>query len=131
MGILLMIHSIVRWLVVGAAVIALVVFALTWLRRQQTSGDRRMMQIFLSLLDTQVLLGIMLIVWMGVASGEWPMYRIEHAVTMLIALAVAHLSARWKRAESPLRSRNYLLTTLGALVLIAAGISRLPQGWLG
>lgn len=131
MGILLMVHSIVRWLVVGAALIALVIFALTWLRRQQTNSDRRMMVIFLSLLDTQVLLGLVLILWMGLSSGQWPMYRIEHAVTMLLALAIAHVSARWKTAASVVRARNYLFVVLGTFVLIAAGVSRLPQGWLG
>ena len=44
MNILLMIHSILRWVILLVAVIAIVVFLVSWLRRSQLQGvDRGLM----------------------------------------------------------------------------------------
>ncbi|HZS06616.1 MAG TPA: hypothetical protein VFD58_17395 [Blastocatellia bacterium] len=130
MRLLLNIHSIVRWLVVLAAVLSVVVFAVSWLNRErENTTDRKMMAAFLGLLDTQVLLGIILLVWFGVSGSGFLRYRLEHAFTMLLAVVLGHVSARWKNADAPVRARNYLLVVLGVLLLIWVGVSRLPQGW--
>jgi len=130
MQILLMIHSIVRWLIVIVAVVAAVKFALGWLRGGVFKGmDRGLSSGFSGLIDLQTALGIIFLVWSGLAGAGFPMYRIEHTVTMLIAAAVAHLSAKWKNAEDKIRFRNSLFIVLDVLIIIFIGVARLPGGW--
>ncbi|MFN8384446.1 MAG: hypothetical protein U0V02_21080 [Anaerolineales bacterium] len=130
MNILLMIHSIVRWLIVLVAVVAVVKFALGWLRGGEFKGmDRGLSSGFSGLLDLQVTLGLILMIWTGLAGVGFPMFRIEHATTMIIAAVVAHLPARWKKATDSIRFRNTLFCVLGALLLVYVGVMRLPGGW--
>jgi hypothetical protein len=127
MNILLMIHSILRWVILLVAVIAIVVFLVGWLRRSQLQGvDRGLMSGFSGLMDLQATLGIVLLVWSGLAGVGFPRYRLEHALIMILAAVVAHLSARWKNAEEPIRYRNYFLIILASLALVLIGISVLP-----
>ena len=127
MNILLMIHSILRWVILLVAVIAIIVFLVSWLRRSQLQGmDRGLMSGFSGLMDLQATIGIVLLVWSGLAGLGFPRYRIEHGVIMVLAAVVAHLSARWKNADEPLRYRNYFLTILASLVMVLIGISVLP-----
>ncbi len=130
MGILLMIHSILRWLIVIVAVAAIVKFAWGWLRGGAFKGmDRGLVSGFSGLVDLQVTLGIIFLVWSGLAGAGFPMFRIEHAVTMTIAAVVGHLSMRWKNAGDTLRFRNSLFVVIGVLVIIIVGVAQLPGGW--
>lgn len=127
MNILLVIHSILRWVILLVAVIAIVVFLVSWLRRSQLQGvDRGLMSGFSGLMDLQATLGIVLLVWSGLAGVGFPRYRLEHGLIMVLAAVVAHLSARWKNADAPLRYRNYFLIILASLVLVLIGIAVLP-----
>ncbi len=130
MNILLVTHSYLRWLVLLVAVIAVVKFVMGWLRSgEYKSMDRGLASGFSGLLDLQVTLGLILMVWTGLTDIGFPMFRIEHATTMIIAAVVAHLPARWKNAEDKVRFRNTLFCILGALLLIYVGVMRLPGGW--
>lgn len=131
MNILLMIHSIVRWLIVIVASITVIKFALGWLRGGAFSGmDRGLASAFSGLIDLQVLLGFIFFFWNGFAAGiGFPLYRIEHMAIMLVAAVVAHLPVRWKNAEDKLRFRNTLFVALDVLILIFIGVSLLPRGW--
>jgi uncharacterized membrane protein YphA (DoxX/SURF4 family) len=130
MNIILMLHSILRWIILLVAVIAVVKFALGWLGGGQfKSMDRGLMSGFSGLMDLQALLGVMLLLWTGSATEiGFPMYRIEHAITMIVAAVVAHLPARWKNADDKTRFRNALFVVIGVVALILAGISSLPGG---
>lgn len=129
MNILLMLHSILRWIILLVAMAAIVKFALGWLRGGAFSGmDRGLMSGFSGLMDLQVTLGIVFLLWSGFTDVGFPMYRIEHGVTMIIAAVVGHLSARWKKADDRTRFRNNLFIIIAALVLILVGISTLPGG---
>jgi hypothetical protein len=130
MNILLIGHSHLRWLVLLVAVLAVVKFAVGWLRGSEFKGmDRGLAAGFSGAMDVQATLGLILFIWMGVAGMGFPMYRIEHAVTMIIAAVVAHLPARWKNAADNIRFRNTLFCILGALLLVYVGVMRLPGGW--
>ena len=131
MEILFKAHSGLRWLVLLVAVISIVAFLLTWLRQSRDSpADRKLMAAFTGILDLQTLLGIILLLWSGLGAGTgFPRYRLEHAFTMLLAVVLAHLSAKWKNASAALRARNYLFIVLGCLLLVYLGVQRLPQGW--
>ena len=127
MSILLMIHSILRWVILIVAAIAIVVFLVSWLRRSQLQGvDRGLMSGFSGLMDLQSTIGIVLLIWGGLDGIGFPRYRVEHGLIMVLAAVVAHLSARWKNAQEPLRYRNYFLIILASLVLVMIGISVLP-----
>jgi len=129
--ILLILHSAWRWVLVIVALIALVFFLIEWLRNREFSfSDRRLMLIYTATLDIQVLLGLILILWSGLTTAiGFPMYRIEHAVTMIIAVIVAHLNTRWRDAPMPARARTFFLLTLASLAIIILGVARLPAGW--
>lgn len=127
---LLLIHSYLRWLIVVVAIAAIVKFALGWLRGGAFKGmDRGLASGFSGLIDLQVTLGLIFLFWTGFTGVGFPMIRIEHATTMIIAAVVAHLPARWKSAADKIRFRNTLFCILGALLLIYAGVMRLPGGW--
>jgi hypothetical protein len=127
MSVLLTIHSVVRWLIVIVAVITAVKFAIGWLRGGAFSSiDRRLISGFNGLIDLQVTIGLVLLIWSGLAGAGFPMYRIEHAVTMFIAAVVAHLPVRWKNADDKTRFRNSLFIILDTLIIIYIGVVRLP-----
>jgi hypothetical protein len=50
---------------------------------------------------------------------------------MIVALVIAHMSARWKGAEAALWARNTLAVAAAVLVLMIVGVALLPQGWAG
>jgi hypothetical protein len=132
LNVLLEVHSLVRWIIVAISLIALVWFVLVWLRGlRNEQADRGLMAAFSGLIDVQVLLGVIYILWSGFAGAGFPRYRLEHAVTMIVAAVVAHLSARWRQADAPIRARNNAALIVLVLVIVAVGVSLLPQGWLG
>ena len=128
MPVLLTIHSYLRWLIVIVAIIAAVKFAIGWLRGGAfQSMDRGLTSGFSGLIDLQVTLGIIYLIWNGLAVEGFPAFRIEHAITMIIAAAVAHLPARWKNAEDKTRFRNSLFIVLDVLIIIFIGVVILPK----
>ena len=129
MNILLMAHSGIRWLVLLIAVIAIVKFLIGWLQGSQFKGmDRGLMAGFNGLMDLQMTLGIILLIWSGVSGVGFPLFRILHGLIMIAAAVVAHMSARWKNADDITRFRNNLFLIAGSLILILIGISILPGG---
>lgn len=130
MDILLMVHSIIRWLIVAVGLIALVKFAIGWLGNGRFSGmDRGLTSGFSGLMDLQALLGLIFLIWSGIDGVGFPRHRIEHAVTMILAVIVVHMPARWKGKPDEIRFRNSLIVVLVTAVLIFAGVASLPGGW--
>lgn len=124
---ILSLHSIVRWVVVAVALIALVKFVAGWLGEMPfQSMDRGLMAGFTGLLDLQLLLGLILLFVLGIEP-----YRLEHAGTMIVALVLVHLARRWRDAPDTIRFRNNFLVILVAMLLIIGGVFVLPQGWFG
>ncbi|MFN8481996.1 MAG: hypothetical protein U0768_02920 [Anaerolineae bacterium] len=127
---LLIIHSLVRWIVVIIGIVALVLFAVAWARKRgDAQRQNRWMRWFTIALDTQVLLGIVLILYDAIGLGQgFPLARIEHAIVMLVALGVAHASGRWRNAEPVEQARAYTFILVGVLILIFIGVSVLGVG---
>ncbi len=128
--ILLIIHSFTRWLVVLVGVIAIIKFLISWLKKSPFEKiDTRLVAAFSGFMDLQVTLGLILLLWNGLIDGAgFPRYRLEHTGVMIIAAALTHMSARFKKAEDTIRFRNTFLLYLGVFVLIFAGIASLPNG---
>lgn len=130
------IHNVLRWVVVLAALAAIVgswhgVFT----RREWTSGDRLRTVAYVASMHVQLLLGIILyanspIVRVafedpGAAMGERGIrfFFVEHIFLMIVAVVVVQLgSILAKRAEEPFKKhrRAAICFTLG-LVLVFAG----------
>jgi hypothetical protein len=127
-----MVHSLVRWVIVIVAVIALVRLALGWRRGNVFGGMARgLVSSFTGLMDLQTLLGLVYLFWSGLSGDGFPAYRILHAFIMIAAVAVAHLGARSSGSGDAVRYRNALLSIVAALALVVVGVAILPQGWLG
>lgn len=131
---LLTLHSLTRWLAILAAAAALLKLSLGWAQKQPfdklASG---LTGVFGGLMDTQLLLGGFFFLLSGAAipGGFALRYRWEHLSLMLMAVILAHLPALWKKQADNLRYRNSLLAILGALLLVALGVSLLPGNrWL-
>ena len=130
MSFLLIIHSYLRWLILIVALVAVVKFAWGWLR----GGTFQRMDLglasgFSGLMDLQAALGLIFLIWNGLAGTGFPMFRIEHAVTMTVAAVVAHLHTKWKNADDKKRFRNSLFIILDTLIIVFIGVARLPGGW--
>lgn len=128
--ILLHTHSVLRWLIVIAAIAALALFGYSWLGKKSFPKLARIFSAAYSgLLDMQVLLGLIYLLLLAFNGGGFPLYRIEHMTVLFFAALVAHLPSRWKKAEKALYHRNTFLAILGSLVLIFIGVAMLPDGW--
>jgi heme A synthase len=124
MLVLFQIHSVVRFLVLAAGLVAVVFYAVGLAqKRPATKAVRILGAIFVGLLDLQILLGVAVVL-----AGRWYPALIGHLVMMLLAAAVAHvLLARNRRKPQP----GYNLPLVGvavALVLIAGGIMAIGRG---
>jgi uncharacterized membrane protein YphA (DoxX/SURF4 family) len=129
MTILFMAHSGLRYLILLVAAIAVVKFAIGWLQGSEFKGmDRGLTSAFSGLMDLQVTLGLIFLLWDGFTGRGFPLFRIEHAVVMVIAAVVAHLPMRWKNTEPKRRFRNTLFTIIGSLLLVIVGLLMLPGG---
>jgi len=128
-SILLFIHSWVRWLVLLAGVITIVLH-LVGLIQKKTDYEKPAsisMSAFSGLIDLNVTIGVIQLVafWRAwsAAAGGFPLPQIEHLTTMLIAAVVAHLpSMLWKNKAASVRFRNTLIAVVLVIALIVAGI---------
>lgn len=128
MGLILMLHSIVRWLIVAIGAFALGKFLAGWARKSEFTGiDRGLLAGFSGLMDLQVTLGLILFFWSGLTGGGFPMYRIEHMTIMLVAAILGHLPTFMKKAENKFAIAVYAV--IGTLFLVFIGVARLPGGW--
>ncbi len=129
MSLLLIIHSITRWLAT-LVILALLIRLIIGLIRNQPWDKSA--TIFTSamggLLDTQLLLGLLLFVLDGLGKTGFPAFRWEHATTMLLAVILAHLPAMWKKQIDSVRTRNTLIVVFLVLLLIFVGVQPLG-GW--
>ena len=127
--ILLYAHSGIRWLIVIAAILAFGVFGYGWLgKRTFPKLGRIIPAAYSGLLDTQVLLGLIFMVWTGLAGVGFPRFRIEHMTMMILAAVIAHLPSRWAKAERANLYRDTFFVVIASLLLIYFGVALLPEG---
>jgi hypothetical protein len=137
-GLLLPLHSWVRWLVLAALLTCFVRAVLgSRARRDWSHRDRRLLTLFIAAFDTQVLVGLILYFLaspltpksmvdfaqqMRVTSLRF--FAIEHVTMMVCALVAAHLTLRAARRAGTLVTRQRRLAWgLGVtLALIVGGI---------
>jgi hypothetical protein len=125
MGIVLMIHSIVRWIIVVVGVLAAVRAVMVLLGQPASKMDRGLISGYTGLMDLNVLLGVIAIVGLGFTTT-----RIEHAVTNIIAVAVAHIFVGRARkvGDAHRKAQFNLLGVVVSLAIIVVGVA-LVNGW--
>jgi hypothetical protein len=124
-------HSLLRWLVVVAAAIAVIRYVIDLVGKSpDVELGRKLMMAYTILLDVNVLLGLILIVGRAIGVGQILPVWIEHAVTNLVAVIIAHIfAARSKKMAEPKRAAAWRLAgVLVSIVLIVMGVARIG-GW--
>lgn len=121
-------HSGWRYLVLLLLGVTLLVLIAGWWRaRPWGAAPKRLLLIATILLDIQVTLGVA----MFLIQKAWqiPLF-LEHTVTMLLGLALAHVaSVRARKADDDAtRYRQATLWLLAATVLIGLGVWRITSG---
>jgi len=135
---LLVAHSYLRWGVLGMSVVCVARAAHGWARRRPFErADERVVRVLLSIVDTQLLLGLLLYAGLSPITGAalhdvrgamsnsvLRFFSLEHQVAMVAAIAVLHVGLlRAKRlGADPKRHRSVLVSTAAALVLFVVGV---------
>jgi hypothetical protein len=136
-GFVLIAHSWLRYVVLALGVL-LIALALRCMRSRASWSvrDARVHQAFVSALDTQFLLGALLYLWLSpitsaafadfgaaMKNAHLRFFGLEHAVTMFVAVAVAHIGRvrAYKKPEAQ-RARTVLVFQLIWLALTCAAI---------
>src|SRR5207249_9929435 len=117
-------HSILRWLVLLAAVVALVVALVGWLGAGTSERTARQATLaYAVVLDLQVLLGIVIWVTEKRWAGGGRQFQFEHPLMMMVALAVVHvIAARARRAKNSYSAARLRTIGIGvSLVLTLLG----------
>lgn len=136
--VVLSLHNILRWVVLIVAVLALIrMYFGGWGGRKAFSrADDRASLLFVTMLDIQLLVGIILYVFLsptttallnGSSSMAAPMTRFfgaEHAALMLVSVILAHVGRvqAKKAADARGKFRRTAIWFTVALVLLLAGI---------
>lgn len=127
MSVVLQAHGWLRWLVVALLVLSVVVHGLGWLGGRRAGAlERAVNGGVLGAMGVQLVLGILLLI--GRHDGK----AFEHGTTMVVAVALAHLSLRWRGLPDAKRARNLVLLHAGLLALVYLGVWRITgnAAWL-
>jgi hypothetical protein len=139
-GWVLALHSWIRWLVIVAGIVAV---ARAFMERGGWSrADDRAGIVFTTILDVQVLLGLLLYLWLSpivaaarhdigatMQSAPLRFWVVEHPIGMIAAIALAHVGrARIRRAPPAAKARaaRIFFTLALLLVLLSAPWPGLP-----
>lgn len=132
---LLTTHSHTRWLVVIIGIVTLLVMAIGWLTKMKYGvWHNRLLMLFNTVLGIQFLLGLVVIVlgMMGEFTPDRVRHAMEHATTMVIALAIPGI-AQARIRKTPTDQGKFMLGTLALLVvalLIYVGVLAVNKfGW--
>ncbi len=121
-------HGSFRWYIAIVALIVIIKFAIGWLTKGKYSKmDRRLLMSLTGLMDLNLIMGLILLFGLD---GGFTRNRVDHAVTMILAVVAAHFSARWKNSSgATVKFRNQLITVIVALALVMVGVTQLRGGW--
>jgi hypothetical protein len=128
MNILFIVHSMMRWVIIVIAVIAIIKLALGLAVNASFKGmERGLLSGFSGLMDLQAAIGVIYFIWDGIVKTGFPSYRILHMVFMILAAAAGHLPARFKSLPDKPRFQYSLFSIIVSLALIFVGISALRR----
>jgi hypothetical protein len=124
MDIVLLLHSLVRFLILIAAVVGIVKTLVSLAQKSASDKfDQTMVSAFLGLYDLQVLLGILIILLGGLTQAI-------HPIVMFIGVLIAHgMQSMTKRAQGanvPLYRLGFYVLPLLVILIGLASIGHLP-----
>ncbi len=123
MGVLLILHSVWRWVVLLAALGAL--YGLIRAGRGVALSPlfERSIRFYPVILDLQIALGILL--WLAQRLGGVPLTSVQviHPVWGVLAAGAAHAAAAFRERENPIRARGMLIAYSLSLILILIALS--------
>ncbi len=135
--ILLTLHNLTRWLVLIFALVVIIRAFVGWFgKKTYQDQDRRFLMMYVSTLDLQILIGIILFFtkgWGGVMinggaevmrNSALRFFAVEHWLLMLIAVIVAHIgSSQAKKAVDSVKKYRRTAIWIGiSLILVLASI---------
>jgi len=129
MEILIHLHGHNRWLMIIFAIFAII----SIIMNMKDSGEFKKITMFAGSLYAyglalQFVIGLILFFPKGNAL-DWDMsalrIQLEHATTMILAIAIAHSPAAWKKLETSKRLRNTLIAYIISMALIILGVIRI------
>jgi len=118
---LIIVHNYLRWVILSLALIGAARSLVSLLTRDAKFArlDIGLSRAYSVILDIQGLAGVLL-VFTALALSETPPWL--HAVIMLPAIIVGHLSRRFRERPDRIRHQAQLGIFIGSLVLIAVGL---------
>ena len=118
MDIVLAIHSVVRFLILLAAVIGILKVFVSLVQKAKTDRfDETVASAFLGLYDLQALLGVLIILLGGLSQAI-------HPIVMIVGLILAHgLQSMVKRADGSTAAIYRLALYIVPLLIILVGLS--------
>lgn len=132
-SIFLTLHSIMRWLVILLALLAIIraVNGLSF-KRGWTGMDNRVGMWFTTLMDIQLLVGLILYFFLSpitmialqnfggiMGNTSIRFFAVEHAFVMLVAVIVAHVGRSMiRRADSPAAKHRRTAIWVGVVILL-------------
>jgi hypothetical protein len=145
LSITLILHSLLRWVVLATGVAAAVRGIMGGKGKTWTAADSRAGLLFVTVLDLQFLLGLLLYVFLSPtvrtafvnigAAMKDPMLRfflVEHAAGMIIAITLAHIGrARTKKAlpdDRKFRAAAIFYTLALVVILLSIPWPGMPAG---
>jgi len=129
-------HNIVRWLVLIAAVVAIVRAFIGWLGKKEWSkADNLTGLIYVSLMDLNLLLGLILYIFLSpltraaftdfgaaMADSTLRFFAVEHIFGMIVALVLGHVGRVLSRKATGTAKKHRIVAigfTLSFLVILA------------
>jgi hypothetical protein len=132
-SIVLTLHSLVRWVVLIAAVAATLRALVGWLGRREWTGlDNRLGRILTGSLDVQFLLGLILYIFLSpntraafqdlgaaMSNGEVRFWALDHVVLMLVAVVLGHVGRALSRRAEEATAKHQQAAILYGLATVA------------
>jgi hypothetical protein len=134
---LLAFHGLLRWIVLAAALIAILVAFAGWSPGRPLGKLRLFTVIFVIAMDIEFLIGVVLFFWLSpvthaalanfgeaMKSKEPRFFTVEHSTMMLLAVICAHIGAALSRKArtDQMKFRGAAIAYSISLVLMLAGI---------
>ncbi len=131
MGVVLILHSVWRWVVLLSALAALYGLLRARPGDPPSAFLPRVIRLYPVILDIQVALGIVL--WLAQRFGGGPLTPIQviHPIWGVLAAGAAHAAAAFREREDPIRTRGMLAAyglSLLLILLALASVGAFPFG---
>ena len=124
-------HSLVRWVVLLAGLVAIVRGIAGWNKPRWTSADNRAGVIFVGALDIQLVLGLLLYLFLSpvvrtafsnigaaMKASEYRFFVADHPVGMLLAIVLAHVGRVRTKKATPEDAKHRAAAVFYGLALV-------------